>query len=42
MLLADDVTPKRRFYRVRSIEDRDLSAFESYDTRKAVLDVQGE
>jgi hypothetical protein len=38
MSLAGDMIPKRRGYRVRFIEDRDLS----YDTRKAVLDVQGE
>jgi hypothetical protein len=42
MSLAGDVIPKRRDYRVRFIEDRGLNAFESYDTRKAVLDVQGE
>ena len=28
--------------RVRFREDGDLNAFESYDTSKAVLDVQGE
>jgi hypothetical protein len=42
MSLAGDVIPKRREYRVGFIEDRGLNAFESYDTRKAVLDVQGE
>jgi hypothetical protein len=40
MSLAGDVIPKRRDYRVRFIEDRGLNAFESYDTRKAVLDVR--
>lgn len=42
MSLAGDVIPKRRGYGVRFIEDRDLNASGSYDTRKAVLDVQGE